>query len=142
MFFLLVSIAHACLGMLIGVISWSTGNVVLWSQLIFLPSMLIGGLMIPFSMLPGVLARIALLLPATHAMNIFQGLSQNQTTAFNILWSIIVLIAGVILSCGLAVYLFSWDNRNATRRGHPAIALFTLLPYVLAAFLISPQTIN
>ena len=104
--------------------------------------MLIGGLMIPFSILPGALARIALLLPATHAMNIFQGLSQNQATPFDPSLSIIILLTGILLSCGLAVYLFNWDNRNTTRRGHPALALLSLLPYVLSAILISPQAVN
>ena len=72
LFFLLASFAHAGLGMLISVISSSTRSIVLWSQLIFLPSMMIGKLMIPYSMLPGALGKIALLLPATHAMNAFQ----------------------------------------------------------------------
>ena len=30
---------------------------------------------------------------------------------------------------GLAVYLFSWDSRNTSRRGHPLLALLVLLPY-------------
>ncbi len=131
LFFLLTAFAHAGLGMLISVISSSTRVVVLWSQLIFLPSMLIGGLMIPSSMLPGALGKVGLLLPATHAMNAFQGLAQNQVTAFDSLWSVIILLAGGILSFGLANYLFCWDSQNKTRRGHPALALLALLPYVI-----------
>ena len=131
LFFLLTAFAHAGLGMLISVISSSTRAVVLWSQLIFLPSMLIGGLMIPYDMLPGALGNIALLLPATYAMNVFQGFAQNQVTAFYPLWSAIILLAGGILSFGLANYLFCWDSRNKARRGHPTLALLTLLPYIL-----------
>lgn len=83
LFFLLAAFAHAGLGMLISVVSSSARAVVLWSQLLFLPSMLIGGLMIPYSMLSGALSKVTLLLPATHAMNVFQGLAQNQVAAFN-----------------------------------------------------------
>lgn len=129
-FFLLTAFAHAGLGMLISTISSSSRSVVLWSQLIFLPSMMVGGLMIPYDMLPGVLGKIALLLPATHAMNVFQGFAQNQVTAIAPIWSIIVLLAGGILSFGLANYLFCWDSHNKTRRGHPALAFLALLPYV------------
>jgi len=136
LFFLLAAFAHAGLGMLISVISSSTRVVVLWSQLIFLPSMLIGGLMIPYSMLPGALGKVALLFPATHAMNVFQGLAQNQVTAFDPLWSVLILLAGGILSFALANYLFCWDSRNTTRRGHPALALVALLPYVVGVVLL------
>jgi ABC-2 type transport system permease protein len=98
--------------------------------------MLIGGLMLPYSMLPDALGKVGLLLPATHAMNAFQGLAQNQATAFDPLWSVLILLAGGILSFGLANYLFCWDSRNMTRRGHPALALLVLLPYVLGIILL------
>lgn len=134
--FLLTAFAHAGLGMLISVISSNTRAVVLWSQLIFLPSMLIGGLMLPYSMLPDALGKVGLLLPATHAMNAFQGLALNQVVAFRPLWSVLILLAGGILSFGLANYLFCWDSQNKTRRGHPLLALLALLPYVLGVVLL------
>ena len=136
LFFLLAAFAHAGLGMLISVISSSTRAVVLWSQLIFLPSMLIGGLMLPYSMLPDALGKVGLLLPATHAMNVFQGLAQNQVAAFDPLWSVLILLIGGILSFGLGNYLFCWDSHNRTRRGHPALALVALLPYALGVVLL------
>ncbi len=135
LFFLLAAFAHAGLGMLISVISSSARAVVLWSQLVFLPSMLIGGLMIPYSMLPGALGKVALLLPATHAMNAFHELAQNQATALP-LWWILILLSGGILSFGLANYLFSWDSQNKARRGHPVLALLALLPYAIGVALL------
>ena len=137
LFFLLAAFTHAGLGMLISVISSSARAVVLWSQLIFLPSMLIGGLMLPSNILPDALGKIGLLLPSTHAMNVFQGLVQNQETTFAPLWSVLILLVGGILSFGLANYLFSWDSRNTARRRHPALALLALLPYALGAVLLS-----
>jgi len=131
--FLLAAFAHAGLGLLIGVISSTVRGVVLWSQLIYLPSMLIGGLMFPQALLPFVLAKIGMLLPSAHAMIAFEGLARNQTTTSDPLWSVLILLAGVILSFGLANYLFSWDSHNTTRRGRPALALLALLPYVVGA---------
>lgn len=136
LFFLLASFAHAGLGMLISVISSSTRSTVLWSQLVFLPSMMIGGLMIPYSLLPGALGKIALLLPATHAMNAFQWLAQNQLTTLNPIWSVLILLFGGALSFGLANYLFCWDSQNKTRRGHPLVASVALLPYILGVVLL------
>ncbi len=69
------TLAHVGLGVLIGVVSSSSRATLLWSQLIFLPSMLVGGLMIPLGLLPAQAQTLARLLPATHAMNAYNGLS-------------------------------------------------------------------
>jgi ABC-2 type transport system permease protein len=133
-FFLVItalSIACSGLGILIGVVSPSTRMTVLYSQMIFVPAMILGGLMIPFSMLPEAAQAIAQLLPATHAMNAFNGLVMGFTADFNPWASVIMLAASGLLAFALALYLFSWDSRNSQRRGHPAMALLALLPYVI-----------
>jgi ABC-2 type transport system permease protein len=131
-----VAMAFACagLGVLIGVVSASSRMTVLWSQLVFLPSMLLGGLMLPYSMLPAAAQKFAQLLPATQAMNAFNGLAMGKVATFSPGSSVIMLFASGVLAFGLAVYLFSWDSRNTTRRGHPLLALLVLLPYMLGIF--------
>lgn len=133
-----VALAFACAGMsvLIGVVSPSTRMTVLWSQLIFIPSMLLAGLMLPYSMLPAATGKVAQLLPATHAMNAFNGLAMGKTADFAPWGSITVLLASGLLAFGLAIYLFSWDSQNSTRRGHPLLSLLVLLPFVAGLFLL------
>jgi ABC-2 type transport system permease protein len=109
---------------------------VLWSQLIFVPSMILGGMMVPFSMLPDMAGKFAQLLPATQAMNAFNGLAMDKTAAFSPWGSVIILVASGVLAFGLAAYLFSWDSRNTTRRGHPLLALLVLLPNLFGIFLV------
>jgi ABC-2 type transport system permease protein len=133
--FLLTAFACAGFSVLIGVISSSSRITVLWSQLIFLPSMLLGGMMIPYSMLPKVMGKIAQLLPATQAMNAFRGLAQNLPTDFNPLGSLLILLSSGLLAFALALYLFNWDRRNTNQRGHPLLALLVLLPYVIGILL-------
>jgi ABC-2 type transport system permease protein len=133
--FLLTALACAGFSVLIGVISSSSRITVLWSQLIFLPSMLLGGMMIPYSMLPKAMAKIAQLLPATQAMNAFRGLAQNLPTDFNPLGSLLILLASGVLAFELALYLFNWDRHNTNQRGHPLLALLVLLPYILGILL-------
>lgn len=133
--FLAVAVASAGLGVLIGVIASDSRAIVLWSQLIFLPSMVLGGLMLPLSMLPGTLARIAWLLPSAQAMNAFAGLGFGVPAAHPPLQSIVILFAGGLLAFALAIYLFKWDNRSDTHRGHPAMALLALLPYLAGMIL-------
>jgi ABC-2 type transport system permease protein len=97
--------------------------------------MMVGGLMIPSAMLPETLGKVATLLPSTYAMQAFQGLAYKQNTAFDPLWSLIILLVSGMLSFMLAIYLFNWDRHNATRRRHPLLALLASLPYVVGLFL-------
>jgi len=126
-----LAMAVACTGLsvLIGVISPNSRLTVLFSQAIFLPSMIIGGIMIPYNMLPGVAAKIAILLPATHAMNNFNALAMGGTADFYPWGSILTLFVGGLTAFRLAWYLFRWDSQSSELRGHPLMALLALLPY-------------
>jgi len=136
LFLVLLVTAFACggLGTLIGVISTSSRATVLWTQLIFVPSMLIGGLMVPLAMLPTAVLPVAGLLPSAHAMQAVEGLAYGRPTVWGPVASLAALAIGAILAFVLAAYLFNWDTRNASRRGHPALAVLVLLPYLLASF--------
>jgi ABC-2 type transport system permease protein len=126
--------AMAGISVLIGVVSHNSRVTVLYSQIFFIPSILLAGMMFPFEMLPNVVGKIAQLLPATQAMNAFKGLAMGGVADFNPWMSVIVLVVGGLLAFGLAVYLYSWDRRNSTQRGHPLLALFCLLPFVVGMF--------
>jgi len=134
-----LAMAFACAGVgaLIGVISPSSRMTVLWSQLIFLPSMLLGGMMMPYELLPATARKIAQLLPATQAMNAFRGLAQGLEADFSPQGSLAILATSGVLAFVLAVYLFNWDRHNSTQRGHPLMALLALLPYVAGVLLLS-----
>lgn len=136
---IVLAMAFACAGLsvLIGVVSPSSRMTVLWSQLIFVPSMLLGGLMLPYSMLPDIAGKFAQLLPASQAMNAFNGLAMGKTAAFSPWGSVIILIISAVLAFSLAVYLFSWDSRNTARRGSLLLALLVLLPNIIGIFLLS-----
>lgn len=125
-------VACAGLGVLIGVISPNSRTTILLSQLIFLPSMLIGGMMVPFGMLPRVAQIAAQLLPATHAMNAFKGLAMGQTADLPAWGSVIVLLAGGLVAFGLAYVLFRWDNQHTKHRLPAAAALLALVPYAIS----------
>jgi ABC-2 type transport system permease protein len=129
--FIAIAVASGGISVLIGVISADSRIQVLWSQLIFLPSMLLGGMMIPYADLPNAAGRFARLLPATHAMNAFNALAMGEVADFDAWGSVISLLASGILGFGLAVYLFTWDSHNTERRGHPALALLALVPFAV-----------
>jgi ABC-2 type transport system permease protein len=128
-----LALVSACtgLGVLIGVVAPDSRASILLSQLVFVPAMLIGGMMIPYDVLQDVVAKVAQLLPATHAMNAFKGLAMGETADFSPEGSILVLLASGLAAFGLAYYLFSWDRKNSDRRGHPLLAILALLPFVV-----------
>ena len=109
---LLTVFTFGALGALIGVVSANSRATVLWSQLIFLPSMLLGGLMMPLSLLPPSVLAVSALLPPAQAMQAFMGLAYGQETTLNPTVCVGVLAATAILAFGLAIYLFNWDRVN------------------------------
>lgn len=133
-FFLIIltgSFAATTLAVLIGVIAPNTRVTVMYSQVIFLPSMLVGGIMFPFNLLPGSVANFAKLFPSTHIMNEFTGLAMGGIADFSSTISIITLLSGAVISFALSILLFSWDSKNSTRRAHPALAALVFLPYII-----------
>lgn len=114
------------LGILIGVVAPHSRATVLYSQLFYLPSMMIGGLMVPLALLPPTLKRISLILPATHAMALLQ-----NNTLYNP--SFIILLFGGCTAFYLSFRLFTWDRKNDPRAVLPAI--LALLPYLVAVIL-------
>jgi ABC-2 type transport system permease protein len=124
--------AYAGIGVLIGVAASKDTSATLLSQLVFIPSILLGGLMVPARVLPEGLQRIALLLPSTHCMRVFAGLGGTSGAA--VPWaSLLVLGSSVALSFGLAAALFEWDSR-ANRPSRKAFAaVLAIAPFVVAA---------
>jgi ABC-2 type transport system permease protein len=128
---LLTAFTMASLGMLIGVVSPNSRTIVLFSQAIFLPSMILGGLMVPSSLLPPSLYRISLLLPTSYAMNAWRGLAFGMAPTFDPRWALLVLLSSGVIAFVLAIYLFNWDSKNQRAGHNPFLALLTLVPFVL-----------
>lgn len=122
------------LGLLLGVCSPNGRITMLLAQLIFLPSMMLGGIMMPTNILPVTLQNIAKILPTTHAMNAFRTLTLNQNPLFDVTGSIIVLFMGGVLSFILAAYLFTWDSKTS-KRGRNILGIIALIPYVVSIFI-------
>ena len=134
--FLTMAFCCASVSLLIGVISSSTRVTVLWSQLFFIPSMLLGGMMVSYDWLPEAAQQFAQLLPATHAMNAMNGLAMGFKASYSPWGSVLALIACGLLAFTLAIYMFSWDRQNTTQRGHPLLAILVLVPFVVGIFVL------
>jgi len=121
----------AAFGTLIGVVSASSRATVILSQAMFLPSMLIGGLMVPMDTLPRGAQVAALLLPTTWLAQLEQATVYGREVLVDPALAAAVLVASAVVTFAVAAYSFNWDRKNATRRGHPALALLAILPFVV-----------
>ncbi len=113
-------------GALISVISGSSVSATLIAQVVFIPSMILGGLMTPPGALSPVLSRIAYLWPASHIMRVFRLAPGWGASA-------LVLGFGALLALACAAYLYEWDPKNRRAMKYKLVGLAALVPYIIAA---------
>jgi ABC-2 type transport system permease protein len=130
--FILTYYASSGLASLIGVLAENNRSAILLQQLIYLPSMLLGGLMVPVDILPEALNKIGHLLPTGYGMQIFMGWAYRQSTPYSPLTAALILFSGGTLAYLSAIALFSWETRS--ERGKlKLLALLSFVPYLLGA---------
>jgi ABC-2 type transport system permease protein len=120
--------ALAGLGALIATLASSSRAAILISQLFYIPSIILGGLMMPASVLPEGLARLSRIFPASHAMLAFAGGSGS--------WAALVILGlGAVLSFAVALGLYEWDQKNARPATRKLLALVAFAPYLVSLVL-------
>lgn len=131
--FIVTTITFTGLSLLIGSVADNTSITVIFAQALFLPSMLIGGLMFPSNFLPESVAKFSKLLPTTYAMDAYQALAVKGDSSFNPVISILLLISSGIISIFLSWYLFRLDNNKTSKSNGKIWALGALIPFILGA---------
>jgi len=89
-------------GLLLGVASKSHSFATMFSMIVFLPSLLLSGIMFPSTMLPRALEWVGRIFPATYVLQAFYGLAYHVPTALSGGWSL-----AVVLGMGLALFAVS-----------------------------------
>ena len=126
-----IGLVFCSLGLVIGVVSSSNRTATVLSQAIFLPSMLIGGLMVPASVLPEKLQTAAYLLPSSHAMEFLFDLGWGMQDRADTLGHGLVLVATAMLAIISSIVLFRWDQNTQPAGRHWSIAIITVLPVAI-----------
>ena len=94
---LLCSVA---MGLLIGATAKTQSTAMLLSQAVFMPSLMLSGIMFPAHLLPPLFGYIGSIFPATYAMHAFNGLAYGLATEFNSL-----LALTIVLGIGVSILL-------------------------------------
>lgn len=125
--FICMYIACSGLALVIGTVADNTSLTVLLAQLIFLPSMLIGGLMLPVSQLPDSLVKAGRILPSSYAMDLFNALNDSASANYDALTSVIILLSSGIISYILASVLFRSDSNFKSKKA--VLGICSMIPF-------------
>ncbi len=83
-------LACVFIGTVLGLFAKSATKLTMMSQLLFLPSVMVGGIMFPASMLPSVLQTVGMIFPATWGFRA----TVRQVFDFGLLWPMLIIILG------------------------------------------------
>jgi ABC-2 type transport system permease protein len=105
---LLCSVA---IGLFIGTAARAQTSAMLLSQAVFMPSLMLSGIMFPAELLPAPLGWLGSIFPATHAMRAFAGLAYGHTVEYSPL-----LALGIVLGISLAASVAAvWQLGRITK---------------------------
>ncbi|HEX2945371.1 MAG TPA: ABC transporter permease [Clostridia bacterium] len=90
----IVLFCNIAIGLLIGVTAKNQSTATLLAQAVFLPTVMLGGIMFPATMLPGALRTAGYIIPSTHAVRSFSGLAFGMNMESGAVLSLLIL-AGI-----------------------------------------------
>ncbi len=103
------------IGLLIGVTAPSQTYTTMLSMLVFLPSLLLSGIMFPAEMLPDALRLVGRLFPATYSLQSFYGLAYGMPTVIDPYLSLVCIAGYSLILFGLAFWRMNDLKRNEQR---------------------------
>lgn len=87
------------IGLFIGSAAKTQSSAMLLSQAVFMPSLMLSGIMFPAHLLPQPLEYAGNIFPATHVMRAFYGLAYRLPTEYNSSLALLIVLAiGIIVS--------------------------------------------
>lgn len=98
-------------GLLIGATAKNQAMAMMLSQAVFMPSLMLSGIMFPSALLPAPLAYFGSILPATHAMHAFHGLAYGLDPALS---APLALTAVLVIGLGAATAA-AWSFGKMTK---------------------------
>lgn len=105
-------LSSASIGILIGVYAKGQSFATMLSMIVFMPSLLLSGIMFPASMLPKAMSYVGYAFPAAHAMQALNGLAYNIETDINSTVAVAAIILIGIAAFALAALRLKSISKN------------------------------
>jgi hypothetical protein len=86
---------------------------------------------------PDMFQPLSLLLPATYAMEASRGLALGADSIVEPWLAVVVLAVGAVVALALTRLCYAWDEHGAGRRLSPGFGAVAIVPYAVAAVLLS-----
>ncbi|WDL96013.1 ABC transporter permease [Alicyclobacillus sp. ALC3] len=103
------------MGLAIGVTARSQSTTAMFSMLVFMPSLLLSGVMFPATMLPRVLEWIGRALPATYVLQAFYGWAYHTKTDLNPGMSLLIAVIVGLALLTYAVWKYGQNSKMELR---------------------------
>ncbi|HHT93700.1 MAG TPA: ABC transporter permease [Clostridiaceae bacterium] len=100
---LFLLLCNVSIGLLLGAVAKNTQTATLLSQAVFMPSLMLSGIMFPTSLLPTPLQMIGNLFPATYINHAFRGLAYRFDTEIAPHTSMAIIMSVTILTLALSI---------------------------------------
>jgi ABC-2 type transport system permease protein len=130
---LATAISVCGMGMAIGTLMPNNRASMLVSQLFYLPSIMLGGLMFPASMLPKALGAVSRFLPARWAMEAMTATWKGASAGTRPWLAPLVLVATGLMGYLVSIALFEWHSSPTRKVAWRVAGLAVLLPAALGA---------
>lgn len=105
-------LASIGIGLLIGVVARGPSFATMLSMVIFLPSLLLSGIMFPATMLPKAFLLLGRAFPATYALQSFYGLAYGEKTDLNAGLALLAVAGIGVLTFILSAWRFNSIRKN------------------------------
>lgn len=106
-------VCSVALGLLIGVVASTQAAAMMISQAVFMPSLMLSGIMFPANLLPAPLEYLGNVFPATHAMRAFHALAYGAHTDFQGSLALGIVFGMAFLAVIASVWKFELTTRVA-----------------------------
>ncbi len=125
------TVTFASLGLIVASVTNTMQETQIINQIIWFIFLFISGATIPFPMLPGIVQKVALFLPATYLVSGLQRAMSEKTGLMDLGMYLASLVGCALIAFIISAQLFRWEPESKAPRQAKLWAAAAVLPFLL-----------